>query len=248
MWPSVGSSEISGNGPSQTMCTRSTVVPGRPFRRSRCRFELDDEAARPGVTTEKTFCCPRGPAPSTSLHSRRPFQRERQHSSPAGATETLDVDAQHVGELATHRLGGGSEIVEELHGNEMAEYCLVLGSAFVDHYNGGPEPLERRRRPGTFLDDMHETIELDSGRGPWWRAARIQTSSGTRESPDGPENRRHFRPKSSRSSAPGSTSTPSIRRVEDVPLVVELHHGGPVGELFQAGEAATSGAAVATVA
>jgi hypothetical protein len=31
---------------------------------------------------------------------------------------------------------------------------------------------------------------------------------------------------------------------EDVPLAVELRDGGPVGELSQAGEAATSGAAV----
>jgi hypothetical protein len=43
-------------------------------------------------------------------------------------------------------------------------------------------------------------------------------------------------------------STSRGKVMEDVPLVVELHHGGPVGELFQAGEAATSGAAVATVA
>ena len=35
-----------------------------------------------------------------------------------------------------------------------------------------------------------------------------------------------------------------IREVEDVPLVVELRGGGPVSELSQAGEAATSGAAV----
>src|SRR3954464_12282467 len=35
---------------------------------------------------------------------------------------------------------------------------------------------------------------------------------------------------------------------EDVPLVVEFHNGDPVSELSQAGEAATSGAAVATVA
>ena len=35
------------------------------------------------------------------------------------------------------------------------------------------------------------------------------------------------------------------RRMEDVPVAVELRDGDPVSELSQAGEAATSGAAVA---
>src|SRR4051812_10933780 len=47
----------------------------------------------------------------------------------------------------------------------------------------------------------------------WLTAARIHSSSGMPVRPAGVENRRHFRPKSSRSPAPGSTSTPSTRSV-----------------------------------
>jgi hypothetical protein len=46
----------------------------------------------------------------------------------------------------------------------------------------------------------------------------------------------------------GTPRDPSIwADIEDVPLVVELRDDDPVSELSQAGEAATSGAAVATV-
>jgi hypothetical protein len=40
---------------------------------------------------------------------------------------------------------------------------------------------------------------------------------------------------------------PGVTTAEDVPFVVELRDGDPVSELSQAGVAATSGAAIATV-
>jgi hypothetical protein len=45
----------------------------------------------------------------------------------------------------------------------------------------------------------------------------------------------------------GETSSGGALPAEDVPLAVELCDGDPVSELSQAGEAATSGAAVVTV-